>query len=223
MQNIWKNSENEVPLYKFSLADATDECLKMSELKETNNERMLSEAQLVKNCLAGKADSQELLYRRYASRMYGVCLRYAKNKMEAEDILQEGFIKVFQNLKNFRCEGSLEGWVRRIMVNTAINYYKSNLKYLQTLDIDDCSHHESIAVDAVDNLSMKTLLNLIQKLPEGYRMVFNMYVIEGFSHREIAETLGVSENTSKSQLSRARKVLQEKLKTINAVCYEQTA
>jgi RNA polymerase sigma-70 factor (ECF subfamily) len=195
----------------------------MSDTQETKNERMLSEAQLVKNCLAGKADSQELLYRRFASRMFGVCLRYAKNKMEAEDIMQEGFIKVYQNLKHFRNEGSLEGWVRRIMVNTSINYYKSNLKYLQTLDIDDCTNHESVSVAATDNISLKTLLNLIQKLPEGYRMVFNMYVIEGYSHREIAETLGVSENTSKSQLSRARKVLQEKLKTINAVCYEQTA
>ncbi len=195
----------------------------MSENQETNNERMLSEAQLVKNCLAGKADSQELLYRRFASRMFGVCLRYAKNKMEAEDIMQEGFIKVFQNLKNFRCEGSLEGWVRRIMVNTAINYYKSNLKYLQTLDIDDCSNNEHVSVEAIDNISLKTLLGLIQRLPEGYRMVFNLYVIEGYSHKEIAESLGVSENTSKSQLSRARKVLQDKLKTINAVCYEQTA
>ncbi len=195
----------------------------MSDSQQTNTDRSAGEAQLVKNCLSGRAESQELLYRRYASKMFGVCLRYAKNKMEAEDIMQEGFIKVFQNLKNFRCDGSLEGWVRRIMVNTAINYYKSNLKYLQTLDIDDCSNNDSISVEATDNISLKTLLSLIQKLPEGYRMVFNLYVIEGYSHREIADSLGISENTSKSQLSRARKVLQDKLKTINAVCYEQIA
>jgi len=195
----------------------------MSDSQQTNKEIKANEAQLVTNCLAGRADSQELLYRRYASRMFGVCLRYAKNKMEAEDIMQEGFIKVFQNLKNFRCDGSLEGWVRRIMVNTAINYYKSNLKYLQTLDIDDCAHHENVSIEATDNISLKTLLNLIQKLPEGYRMVFNLYVIEGYSHREIGDSLGISENTSKSQLSRARKVLQEKLKSLNAICYEQIA
>lgn len=195
----------------------------MSDSQQTNKEIKANEAQLVTSCLAGRADSQELLYRRYASRMFGVCLRYAKNKMEAEDIMQEGFIKVYQNLKNFRCDGSLEGWVRRIMVNTAINYYKSNLKYLQTLDIDDCAYHENVSIEATDNISLKTLLNLIQKLPEGYRMVFNLYVIEGYSHREIGDSLGISENTSKSQLSRARKVLQEKLKSLNAICYEQIA
>ena len=190
---------------------------------EKNKEHMLSEIQLVKRCLAGKADAQELLYRRYASRMFGVCLRYAKNKMEAEDIMQEGFIKVYQNLKNFRGDGSLEGWVRRIMVNTSINYYKSNLKYLQTMDIDDVSHQGSFSVDGTDNMGLKTLLSLIQKLPEGYRVVFNMYVIEGYSHKEIADALGISENTSKSQLSRARKALQTKIEKINAVCYERTA
>ena len=110
----------------------------MSDKKTTNAKNVLSDAQLVKNCVNGKMDSQELLYRRFSSRMFGICLRYAKNRMEAEDIMQEGFIKVFQNLKNFRNAGSLEGWVRRIIVNTAINYYKKNLKYLQTLDIDDC-------------------------------------------------------------------------------------
>jgi RNA polymerase sigma-70 factor (ECF subfamily) len=190
---------------------------------ENNKEHMLSDIQLVKKCLAGKADAQELLYRRYASRMFGVCLRYAKNKMEAEDIMQEAFIKVYQNLKNFRNEGSLEGWVRRIMVNTSINYYKSNLKYLQTMDIDDVSHQESFSVESSDNIELKTLLNLIQRLPEGYRVVFNMYVIEGYSHKEIADALGISENTSKSQLSRARKALQAKIEKINAVCYERTA
>lgn len=195
----------------------------MSDKETTNAKNVLSDAQLVKNCVNGKVESQELLYRRFSSRMFGVCLRYAKNRMEAEDIMQEGFIKVFQNLKSFRNAGSLEGWVRRIIVNTAINYYKKNLKYLQTLDIDDCINNENISVESNDNINMKILLNLIQNLPEGYRMVFNLYVMEGYSHKEIAETLGISENTSKSQLSRARKVLQEKLKLINAECYEQIA
>lgn len=190
---------------------------------EKNDKRMLSDIQLVKNCLAGKAEAQELLYRRYASRMFGVCLRYAKNKMEAEDIMQEAFIKVYQNLKNFRGDGSLEGWIRRIMVNTSINYYKSNLKYLQTMDIDDVTPQENFNVDSIDNIGLKTLLRLIQQLPEGYRVVFNMYVIEGYSHKEIAEELGISESTSKSQLSRARKALQAKIEKINAVCYEETA
>lgn len=196
----------------------------MSDIADkTTSNGMITESQLVDKCLAGSAEAQELLYRRYSSKMFGVCLRYAKNRMEAEDILQDGFIKVFQNLKHFRKEGSLEGWVRRIMVNTAINYYKSNLKYLQTMDIDDVPGSSGLSVDASDQMSVKVLLKLVQGLPEGYRVVFNLYVIEGYSHKEIAAMLNVSENTSKSQLSRARKVLQEKVKKINALCYEKSA
>jgi RNA polymerase sigma factor (sigma-70 family) len=184
---------------------------------------MINEKELVKRCLKNDSGAQELLYRRYASKMLGVCLRYAKNKMEAEDILQEGYIKVFNSLTSFQFKGSLEGWVRRIMVNTAINFYRSSLKYVQSLDDDDMSDKNMPSIAMNDLLSTKELLRIIQELPEGYRVVFNLFAIEGYSHKEIAEILGISENTSKSQLSRARVVLQNKLKVLNSVMYEETA
>jgi len=155
--------------------------------------------------------------------MLGVCLRYAKNRMEAEDILQEGYIKVFKNLNTYKGEGSLEGWVRRIMVNTAINFYRASIKYVQSLDDDEMNDKNLPNVSMNDLLSTKELLKIIQELPEGYRVVFNLYAVEGYSHKEIAAILDVSESTSKSQLSRARVALQNKLKMLNSVFYEETA
>jgi RNA polymerase sigma-70 factor (ECF subfamily) len=145
--------------------------------------------------------------------MFGICLRYAKNQMEAEDVLQEGFIKVFRYLKDYRNDGSLEGWIRRTMVNTAINFYKKRIKYQKDLSLDQTEPINTDEESAIDKLSAKELLELIRQLPDGYRMVFNLNVIEGYTHKEIGEMLNISENTSKSQLSRARNVLQEKLKT----------
>jgi RNA polymerase sigma-70 factor (ECF subfamily) len=143
--------------------------------------------------------------------MYGVCLRFARNTLEADDILQEGFIKVFSYLKDFRQEGSLEGWIRRTIVNTAINYYNSKQNEWSETSIDKAQFHQSDTENVLDKISAADLLNLIRELPEGYRMVFNLYVIEGYNHQEIAEMLHISENTSKSQLSRARMALQERL------------
>ncbi|MCB0805790.1 MAG: sigma-70 family RNA polymerase sigma factor [Bacteroidales bacterium] len=143
--------------------------------------------------------------------MYGVCLRFAKNKMEADDILQEGFIKVFINLKTFRNEGSLEGWIRRTIVNTAINMYKKNVKYQQDVEIDKADIKQHAEMSAFEDIAAEELLKLIGELPVGYKMVFNLNIIEGYTHKEIGELLGVSENTSKSQLSRARQTLQRKL------------
>ena len=163
-------------------------------------------------CLDNDPKAQGELYKHYAPRMFGICLRYAKNQMEAEDVLQEGFIKVFRYLKDYRNEGSLEGWIRRTMVNTAINFYKKKVKYQKDVSLDltePINHDEESAIDA---LSAKELLDVIRELPDGYRMVFNLNVIEGYTHKEIGEMLNISENTSKSQLSRARGVLQEKLK-----------
>lgn len=184
---------------------------------------MINEKDLVKKCLMNDSGAQELLYRRYASKMLGVCLRYAKNRMEAEDILQEGYIKVFKNLNTYKGEGSLEGWVRRIMVNTAINFYRASIKYVQSLDDDEMNDKNLPNVSMNDLLSTKELLKIIQELPEGYRVVFNLYAVEGYSHKEIAAILDVSESTSKSQLSRARVALQNKLKMLNSVFYEETA
>jgi RNA polymerase sigma-70 factor (ECF subfamily) len=138
-------------------------------------------------------------------------MRYARNTLEADDILQEGFIKVFNFLKDYRYQGSLEGWIRRIVVNTAINYYRSRLHEWEEVNIEKAGSSPKLETAEVDNLSRDELLALIQQLPEGYRLVFNLYVIEGYNHQEIGKLLDISENTSKSQLSRARASLQEKI------------
>lgn len=173
---------------------------------------MFSEEELIQKCIDNEGRAQKQFYERFAPKMYGVCLRFSKNKMEADDILQEGFVKVFLNLKSFRKEGSLEGWIRRTMVNTAINLFKKNAKHQKDVDIETADmngHHHASGI--IDRLSVEELLGLINKLPTGYRMVFNLNVIEGYTHKEISELLDISENTSKSQLSRARQTLQKKL------------
>jgi RNA polymerase sigma factor (sigma-70 family) len=172
---------------------------------------MYSDKELIDRCLENDPRAQEFLYSRFSRRMYGVCLRFARNTLEADDILQEGFIKVFSYLKDFRQEGSLEGWIRRTIVNTAINYYNSKQNEWNETSIDKAQYYQSETEDVLDKISAADLLNLIRELPEGYRMVFNLYVIEGYNHQEIAEMLHISENTSKSQLSRARMALQERL------------
>ncbi len=142
--------------------------------------------------------------------MLGVCMRYAKDRYEAEDILQMGFVKVFQKVKEFKEQGSFEGWIRRIMVNTAIEVYRKNQRMLNVVDIDEVYDMPQEMFD-MNRLEAKDLLALIQHLSGGYRMVFNLYAIEGYSHKEIGEQLGITEGASKSQLSRARAVLKEKL------------
>lgn len=162
---------------------------------------------IVTACLEGNSQAQTQLYRLFASKMYGVCLRYARDTTEAEDILQDGFIKVFQYLANFKNEGSLEGWIRRIMINTALERFrKKNPMYLVSeIHEYDCFLKTE---DIESAISAQELLQLVQKLSPGYKMVFNLFAIEGYSHKEIAAQLGISEGTSKSQLARARAVLQ---------------
>jgi RNA polymerase sigma factor (sigma-70 family) len=176
---------------------------------------MYSEEDLISRCLKNDPRALEDFYKRYAPRMYGVCMRFAKNQMEADDILQEGFIKVFTNLNTFRNEGSLEGWVRKTIVNTAINLYKRNIKYLKDIGIEQAEVIQNTEPNSLDKISVGELLNLVRELPTGYRVVFNLNVIEGYSHKEISQILEISENTSKSQLSRARHALQKKLMEIN--------
>jgi len=172
---------------------------------------MYSDKELIERCLENDPRAQEFLYKRFSRRMYGVCLRFARNTLEADDILQEGFIKVFSFLRDFRHEGSLEGWIRRTIVNTAINYYNSKQNEWKETGIDKAASFQSVSDDTLEKISTADLLHLIHELPEGYRMVFNLYIIEGYNHQEIAEMLHISENTSKSQLSRARVALQERL------------
>jgi RNA polymerase sigma factor (sigma-70 family) len=173
---------------------------------------MYTDKELIERCLAKDPKAQEYLYKRFSRRMYGVCLRFARNTLEADDILQEGFIKVFSYLKDFRHEGALEGWIRRTIVNTAINYYNSRVADWSETSIEKAETYSSSAEQILATISVNEMLKLIQDLPEGYRLVFNLYVIEGYSHQEIAEMLNISENTSKSQLSRARASLQQKIK-----------
>ncbi len=144
--------------------------------------------------------------------MYGVCLQYAGNEEEANDILQEGFIKIFENLSSYRFEGSFEGWMRRIMVNTALEKYREKHNLYRVDDIDSLNEIEAeIEVGEYTGLEAEDLLNMIQALPPQYKIVFNLFAIEGYSHKEIGEMLGISPSTSKSNLSRARDILKRKV------------
>lgn len=169
-----------------------------------------SEQELVQGCLADDRSSQELLYGRFARRMYAVCMRYARHEEEAQDLLQEGFIRVFEKLASFRTEGSLEGWIRRIMVHTAINHFRRKSQQNERIGM----HHipeVPVASTAVNKLGEQELLALVAGLPDGYRHVFNLYAIEGYDHAEIATMLGCGESTSRSQLAKARRMLQQRL------------
>ncbi len=167
--------------------------------------------ELITRCKVGERKAQELLYKQLASKMLGVCMRYATDRMEAEDMLQNGFIKLFNKLDDYRGDGAFEGWVRRIMVHTAIEYYRKHHKMIQIIDMAEISDEPSVNPAALENMSVKDLMNMIQQLSPGYRMVFNLYAIEGYSHKEIAGIVGITEGASKSQLSRARTILKDRV------------
>ena len=165
---------------------------------------------ILSDCIAGNQKAQAKLYQLFAPKMFGVCLRYARDRMEAEDNLQEGFIKVFNNLKSFRHDGSLEGWIRRIMINVSLEKFrKQHLLY----PVEDVSVYDSVnySDDVIAKISADDLLKLIQELPPRYQLVFNLYVIEGLSHQEIASEMSITQGTSKSNLSRAREILKKKV------------
>ncbi|MBC7851005.1 MAG: RNA polymerase sigma factor [Chitinophagaceae bacterium] len=162
---------------------------------------------LVKDCLKGKASAQRELYGLFAEHMLGVCYRYTKSITDAEDVLQEGFIKVFRNLHQFKSEGELGGWIRRIMVNTAINYLKKNSRYQTELAFTDAGLHPVTDDNPEFHLNAKELAELIRQLPTGYQTIFNMHAVEGYSHVEIGKILGINEGTSRSQYARARSLL----------------
>lgn len=168
------------------------------------------EDDLIAGCRRREGNAQQALYERYSSKMYSICCRYLKSEMDAEDILVTGFMKVFDRIDQFKGEGSFEGWIRRIMVNEALTHLRKNRNmYLET-DLEQAEREPDY--DKLNNtLETEDLLKMIHELPAGYRIVFNMYAIDGYSHKEIADHLGISENTSKSQLSRARSYLQKVL------------
>lgn len=169
---------------------------------------------LVEKCLKGISSAQESLYKKYYRLIMGICMRYAGNRDEAKEILQEGYIKIFNSLDTFKFEGSLDGWVKRIIINTAIDHLrKRNIKPV-TIEINDnVPFNESI----IEKMNKDDLIRCINQLPAGYRSVFNMYVIEGFSHKEIAEKLGITEGTSKSQLSKAKDFLKEIINSMTSI------
>lgn len=172
----------------------------------------VSEQQLIKGCLEGVPAYQQMLYKFYASKMLTVCMRYASKREEAEDILQEGFITVFEKMHQFKMQGSFEGWVRRIMVNKSLEHLRKVSRiYSMTVDIDYVEDRFISSDDILNAISSKELLQMIQDLPPKYKMVFNLYVFEGMTHKEIAEMVGIAEGTSKSNLSDARMLLKKKI------------
>ncbi len=171
----------------------------------------MDEKQLLSACLKGDRKAQKQLYDLFASKMYGVCLRYAKDESTAQDYLQEGFIRVFTHLDKFRGEGSLEGWVRRIIVNTALEKLRKTDIFKRSLEVEQMANLASDAAQVTDRMNADDLLHLVQTLPVGFRTVFNLYAIEGYTHQEIGELLHISEGTSKSQYSRARQWLQHRI------------
>lgn len=176
-------------------------------MKNLNDEK-----ELVKACLKGEIKAQKCFYDRFASKMMGVVWRYAKSKEEAEDLLQEGFFKVFCDLPQFRGEGSLEGWVRQVIVNTALQHVrKKKLVFQPDWDFEKSNLSDRSHEQILQQFEIESLLEMLQYLPEGCRVIFNLNVIEGYSHKEIANQLGISIGTSKSQLSKARNLLKEQM------------
>ena len=165
--------------------------------------------QLIEGCTKGNRQSQSRLYHLFYQKMFVVCLRYSKNREEAEEILQEGFMKVFEYIHQYKYAGSFEGWIRKIMVNCALQKYRGKQHLRPVVDIETAELQPAATEDIIAKIGTKELLSMVQQLPPVYRVIFNLYVFEGLKHREIAELLGISEGTSKSNLSDARGILQK--------------
>lgn len=169
-----------------------------------------TESELINGCIIGNREAQRTLYHRYSPKMFSVCLRYAKDYHSAEDVLQEGFIKVFRYIAKFRHEGSFEGWMRRIFINTSIEFLRKSVSMYPIIDSED-KPIDILDESHFDDLDHQDLMQMVQSLSPGYRTIFNLYVVEGYSHKEIAKMLEINEGTSKSQLARARVILQSKV------------
>lgn len=167
----------------------------------------MDDRQLLKDCLRGTAAAQRQLYDRYASPMLAVCYRYTKSVADAEDVLQEAFVKVFRSLEQYKGDGELGAWIRRIMVTTAINYLKKNSRYNSELVFGEEHLHAVSAYNPEIRMEAKELAELIRQLPSGYQTIFNLYAVEGYNHIEIGKILGIKEGTSRSQYARARALL----------------
>lgn len=174
-----------------------------------------TEEEIIEGCIKKKHKAQKKLYEKYYRRMLGICLRYCSHTDEAEDVMLKGFMNIFTKIESFKSIGSFEGWMKRIMVNTAIDNFRKNKKHLNQSDISDFENDLKFEDHLPGNISAGEIMSIVQNLPTGYKIVFNLFAIEGYEHNEIAEMLGVSVNTSKTQLFKARKMLQKSLNKIN--------
>lgn len=175
-----------------------------------------SEKDLIQRCVKNDRRAQRELYETFSSLLYAVALRYVGNRENAKDVLQEGFITIFDKIGTYKGEGSFEGWMRRIMVNTALMYIRRNdvLKYADDVDTTPLKGNDLQSENALDTIGKKELMRLISQMPDGFRVVFNLYIFEGYSHQEIAKAIGITEGSSRSQLSRGRAWLQERIKKV---------
>lgn len=181
---------------------------------------MQLEEDLINGCIKGDRTRQKMLYERFCKRMLAICLRYSKGQQEAEDILQESFIKVFDHIKTFRRECPLEQWIKRIVINTALKHNRSKLYIYPAIDIEELENTADEGL-TLSEFNFKELLEMIQQLAPRYQVVFNLYAIEGYQHKEIAHMLGITEGTSKSQYARARAILQQMIVERKKINYER--
>lgn len=171
----------------------------------------MEEKDIIQGCARQDRSAQEALYNKYALKMKGICLRYCHTSFEAEDVFQEAFVKIFRNIGQYKWKGSFEGWVRRIVINAAVDHYKKNTYLDNHLSVESIDEKDFDAIAIASEMEINDLLNIINKLPHGYRVVFNLFAIDGYSHQEIADMLKISEGTSKSQVAKARKYIQKSL------------
>jgi RNA polymerase sigma factor (sigma-70 family) len=202
-----------IPSHHLSYTrDSTQSCDDNALIKLVfKQKQLLEDEELIKACIAEDRKAQNRLYDRFAPKMLGVCYRYAQTQPEAEDILQDAFVKVFNNLKKFRYESSLETWITRIMVNSALNHLKATKKLKMESELDIAENAFEVASFQWHQIDTQVLMKFVQELPAGYRVVLNMFAIEGFSHSEIAEQLNIQESTSRSQFIRAKALLEKKI------------
>jgi RNA polymerase sigma-70 factor (ECF subfamily) len=172
------------------------------------------EQQLISDCLQGDRTAQKKLYETYSGKMMAVCLRYCKDRETAKDLLHDGFLKVFTHLDSFKGSGSFEGWIRRIMVNTALEFLRKQTDEGYHLDVEEAFTLTNDEVGIMERMQAEELIRIIQKLPDTYRTTFNLFVVEGYSHREIAEAMNITESSSRVYLTRARQLLQDMLSRV---------
>lgn len=223
----WKKLKTDIKLHRFSLRMVFTNLLYFFQLIVVHATFLISfmslelasamdDITLVSACTKGDSRAQRALFDKFAPKMLSICKRYIPNGDESEDVLQDAFVKIFQKIGDFKQEGSLEGWMRRIVVNTALDAIRKNKKWLGVAQVEAVENQVSFDDNAFDNMDVNHLLQMINEMPDGYRVVFNMFAIEGYSHKEIADTLGVSENTSKSQYSRARAFLRTQIEQLES-------